>query len=250
MQTKKPRLAHLVLVFLAACLVLAALSVTPQDTTHADNLAKPMALNCTGVGTISPAKITTGNSTTITVQSSGSSFDGTSPTPTTTNQIWIRSSNGTTTTLATTFINASELRGVVPGNVKTGKYTVLVVDGGTQCALGTKLTVVSNVAKATDTPEPTTFVRPQTQVVSYSPSPATVYPGENLDFVITLQSVGPVVARQVTASFVTGDLVPRETGGVHFIGDTEPGATPSFPPPLRVPSAQDRGDYEDGGDLL
>ena len=51
-------------------------------------------------------------------------------------------------------------------------------------------------------------------VQSYGASAAQITPNSNLDFEMTIVNAGQATAGNVLATFVSGDFVPRATGGV------------------------------------
>ena len=93
-------------------------------------------------------------------------------------------------------------------------------------------------AGPTDTPEPsptpapTDFIRPLLVVQSYGASSAQISPNSNLDFEMTIVNAGQATAGNVLATFVSGDFVPRATGGVRALGTMAPGQPVRFWQPL------------------
>ncbi len=140
--------------------------------------------------------------------------------------------------LETTYVSASVLRATVVAGISTGQYDVQVVnpDAATAVLPGALTVVVPAGFTATPepsaTPAPTAFVRPLLVVQSYGASSAQVTPGQNLDFEMTLVNAGQATASNILATFVSGDFVPRDTGGVRAVGTLTPGQPARFWQPL------------------
>lgn len=140
--------------------------------------------------------------------------------------------------LQTAFVSNSVLRALVPAGLPPGQYTVGVVnpDAATAQLPGAlNVTAPAGPTATPDpsrTPEPTPFVRPVLVVQSYGASTPQLVPGQNLDFEMTLVNAGQAAATNILATFVSGDLVPRETGGVRALGTLAPGETIRFWQPL------------------
>lgn len=66
----------------------------------------------------------------------------------------------------------------------------------------------------TSTPLPTQFVRPLVLAPSYGASTAVVVPGQDFEIQVNLRNDGQLVALNVVADFVAGELEPRQAGGV------------------------------------
>ncbi|HSM57266.1 MAG TPA: hypothetical protein VK879_14035 [Candidatus Sulfomarinibacteraceae bacterium] len=143
--------------------------------------------------------------------------------------------------LDTTFVSASMLRALLPANVAPGVYHVRVVNPDAGAAvLENALTITAPAPtagpteppEATATPQPTAFLRPVIVVQSYGASSAEITPGSDLAFEITLANAGQSTASNIIATFVSGDFVPRATGGVHAVGVLTPGQPSRFWQPL------------------
>ncbi len=140
--------------------------------------------------------------------------------------------------LETTYVSASVLRATIPAGIAPGRYGVRVVNPNAAVAeLPDALTVLppagpTATPEPSPTPPPTAFVRPLLVVSSYGASSAQITPGQNLDFEMTLANAGQATATNVLATFVSGDFVPRDTGGVRALGTLGPGQTARFWQPL------------------
>ncbi len=140
--------------------------------------------------------------------------------------------------LETTFVSRQVLRANVTAGVPPGSYDVQVVNPNAATAvLRSGLSVVLP-AGPTDTPEPTPtaaptdFIRPLLVVQSYGASAPQITPNQNLDFEMTLVNAGQATAGNVLVTFVSGDFVPRATGGVRALGTMAPGQPVRFWQPL------------------
>lgn len=137
----------------------------------------------------------------------------------------------------------------VPGSTTGTAYNVTVFSAttpDTNCDVEAgALTVYSPNSTAAPAPAstatreptaaPTAFMRPLVTVLSYGASSRVLYPGQDIDFEITLQNNGPIVAKNVVVEFSGTDLLPRETGGLRTPGDIAGGGgTVRFFQPLRV----------------
>jgi uncharacterized repeat protein (TIGR01451 family) len=140
--------------------------------------------------------------------------------------------------LETTYVSASVLRATVPAGVAPGRYSIRVVNPNAALAELLDAIIILPPAGPTATPEPsptpppTAFVRPLLVVNSYGASSAQITPGQNLDFEMTIANAGQATATNVLATFVSGDFVPRNTGGVRALGALGPGQTARFWQPL------------------
>ncbi len=137
--------------------------------------------------------------------------------------------------LDTTYVAASLLTAQLPANAPAGTYTVRVLNpDGSAAALPNALTITGGTATpaASATPAPTAFTRPQLVVVSYGASAAAIAGGADYDFEMTLQNAGQGAATNVVAEFVSGDFLPRVTGGIRAIGTLAPGQASRFFQPL------------------
>jgi hypothetical protein len=76
------------------------------------------------------------------------------------------------------------------------------------------------------------YERPVIVVDSYSLDQDTISPGNSFILFITLYNAGQQYATNVVAIFSSGDLIPRETGGVIAVGEIAPGNHREFAQPL------------------
>ncbi len=83
----------------------------------------------------------------------------------------------------------------------------------------------------TDAP-PSNYERPVIVVDTYSLDQDTISPGNSFKLFITLFNAGQQYATNVVATFSSGDLMPRETGGVVAVGEIAPGNHREFAQPL------------------
>ncbi|MBX7254062.1 MAG: IPT/TIG domain-containing protein, partial [Candidatus Promineofilum sp.] len=140
--------------------------------------------------------------------------------------------------LETTYVSRQVLRANVPTGVPAGSYDVQVVNPDAATAVLRGALAVVPPAGPTDTPEPsptpapTDFIRPLLVVQSYGASAPQITPGQNLDFEMTIVNAGQAAAANVLATFVSGDFVPRATGGVRALGTLAPGQPIRFWQPL------------------
>ncbi|MCC6905240.1 MAG: hypothetical protein IT326_05300, partial [Anaerolineae bacterium] len=130
--------------------------------------------------------------------------------------------------LALTVTSASTLTAQVPAGLTPGGYSISV-NYPSKC-----VTLGFTVTGATPTPQPTGFVRPLVTVFSYGASSTILTPGEDIDFEMTVQNQGQLRAANVVVTFLTGDLIPRATGGVVAVGDLAPGQSYRFFQPFTV----------------
>jgi hypothetical protein len=88
-------------------------------------------------------------------------------------------------------------------------------------------------ASIAPTSEPTNgYERPMIVVDSYSLDKDTISPGDSFILFITLYNAGQQYATNVVATFSSGDLMPRETGGVVAVGEIAPINHREFAQPL------------------
>ncbi len=84
-----------------------------------------------------------------------------------------------------------------------------------------------------NTPTPTeVYKRPLIVVRSYNASVEDITPGKEFTLDVKLANEGGISATNVVATFVSGDFMPRETGGVIAAGDIEPGEKHKITQPL------------------
>jgi hypothetical protein len=140
--------------------------------------------------------------------------------------------------LSTSFFSNTTLRAAVPAGIPVGTYTVTVTNPDASAAsLPNSLTVIqaAPTAAATQTVEPPIgYERPVVVVDSYSISQEKISPGNNFTLYITLYNAGQQYAKNIVATFVPGDLIPRETGGVVAVGEIAPSNHHDFSQPLLV----------------
>ena len=140
--------------------------------------------------------------------------------------------------LETRFVSANVLRAIVPAGLPPGFYGVRVVNpNGATADMPNALNIVPPAGPTATpapslTPAPTAFIRPLLVVSSYGASSAQIVPGQNLDFEMTIANAGQATATNVVATFVSGDFVPRDTGGVRALGAMGPGQEVRFWQPL------------------
>lgn len=149
--------------------------------------------------------------------------------------------------LNTTFVSSSLLRAVLPAGAAPGVYSLTVVNPDAASATLANALIVTGPPAAThtpaptNTPAPTAFVRPLLVVNSYGASSAEITPGANLDFEMTIGNAGQSRATNVVATFIAGDFVARNTGGVRALGTLDPGQSSRFWQPLNASSGLTRG---------
>jgi hypothetical protein len=88
---------------------------------------------------------------------------------------------------------------------------------------------------STDTPPPTShpdYLRPIIVVRYYSASGGSVTPGTDFNLTIQLKNSGQEIAHNVVVTFLYGDLIPRDTGGVIALGMVQPENHAEFVQPL------------------
>ncbi len=142
--------------------------------------------------------------------------------------------------LVTSFSSATNLSSKVPAGVPVGLYTVTVTNPDSSTAsLTDALTVISEAPTVapTDTVEPPgNFERPVIVVDTYSLDQDTISPGEAFTLFVTLYNAGQQYAKNIVATFSTGDVMPRGTGGVVAVGEIAPGNHSEFGQPLYLSS--------------
>ncbi len=186
------------------------------------------------ISSVTPDSVSSGHATTITV--AGNDFvDGT-----------VVSLDGFGP-LSTTFASNTNLSAAFPASVPAGTYTVTVTNPDSSTAsLANALEVVPVAPTAsptiTVTPSPTreppnSYERPVIVVDGYSLDEDTISPGDYFTLYVTLYNAGQQYATNVTANFTSGDLVPRDTGGVVAAGEIAPGNHKEFGQPLYLSSS-------------
>lgn len=87
---------------------------------------------------------------------------------------------------------------------------------------------LAGTALAQDAPN-----RPLVVVIDYSfGDDEYINPGETFTLSMRLQNEGQTAARNLVATFTSGELVPLDTGGVVGLGDVQPGSERSFSQPV------------------
>lgn len=242
--SKRTRAVSLVLISAGLCVVVGLIALAAPGPTYASGLSQMTCPNPPNgvvvVDSVEPGSIKNSGPVTLTIVGQG--FD--QP-----DSIVVLPGYSA---LQTTVINGNLLTAEVPSGIpgkEDGKYYDVMVlstnDPSSNCdviedGLKVKSPATSEPTETpelTSTPAPTNFVRPSLAVQSYGASSPTLTPGQNVDFEMTLQNPGQVTATNVTATFVTGDLIPRETGGTQVLPDLPPGETYRFFQPLRVNSS-------------
>jgi hypothetical protein len=91
----------------------------------------------------------------------------------------------------------------------------------------------TTVITGTSTVEPPgSYERPVIVVESYSLDQDTISPGNSFTLFVFLYNAGQQYATNIVATFTSGDLVPRQTGGVVAVGEIAPGNHAEFGQPL------------------
>jgi hypothetical protein len=196
-------------------LIVAALSAAP-------------AARAAGPFSVTPDTVSNANSTTLVIQRPEGGF--------TEGSVVAVDNVGA---LATDYVSPSVLTAVVPAGAPAGTFDVTVVlTNSTSLVLQNGLTIVgpTSTPVPTNTPAPTAFGRPLLVVQSYGASSPELWPGSDIDFEITFVNQGQVQAINAVASFPSGDLIPRVTGGVRAMGALDPGGTSRIFQPFTVNS--------------
>jgi hypothetical protein len=179
-------------------------------------IAAPVA-RAAGPFTVTPDTVSNANSTTLVIQRAEGGF--------TEGSVVAVDNVGA---LATEYVSPSVLTAVLPAGSPAGTFDVTVVlTNSSSLTLPNGLTIVgpTSTPEPTHTPAPTAFGRPLLVVQSYGASSPELWPGSDIDFEITFVNQGQVRAINAVASFTTGDLIPRVTGGVRALGALDPGGT-------------------------
>lgn len=159
--------------------------------------------------------------------------------------------------LNTTFSSNTTMMAVVPAGIPSGIYDLTITNPDfSAVSLVNALTVIletptvtpsltppsppptiiitaAPTVAITSTSEPTNgYERPVIVVDTYSLDQDTISPGNSFILFITLYNAGQQYATNVVATFSSGDLIPRETGGVVAIGEIAPGNHREFAQPL------------------
>lgn len=143
--------------------------------------------------------------------------------------------------LITSFSSTTSLSANVPAGVPVGTYSVTVTNPNSSTAsLSDALTVISEaptVAPTATLEPPSNFERPVIVVDTYSLDQDTISPGEAFTLFVTLYNAGQQYAKNIVATFSTGDVMPRGTGGVVAVGEIAPGNHSEFSQPLYLSSS-------------
>jgi hypothetical protein len=131
--------------------------------------------------------------------------------------------------LSTTYVSPTTLTAVVPNGIPAGVYTVSVTNLD---ASGASLPNGMTVTEPAVTPNPDPFGRPQIVVDSYKANVSVIQFGQEFNLKVTIYNSGQLTASNVQASFTTGDLIPRQTGGVVAVGSIGPDNNASFSQPM------------------
>lgn len=222
----------------AACFAASGLPLEQATPAHAQTASCPAPSGTVTILSITPTSMNNATASTITINGNVGSFE-----------------NGATVVLGnysalpSTFVSDAQITVLVPtsipGSIAGTVYDVTVINPGGSCNVSPdNLTVYGpnptvapmpvSTATREATPLPTAFVRPLVTVLSYGASSRVLYPGQDIDFEITLQNSGQIVAKNVIVEFSGNDLLPRETGGLRTPGDIAAGGSVRFFQPLRV----------------
>ncbi|MBN2146908.1 MAG: IPT/TIG domain-containing protein [Anaerolineales bacterium] len=137
--------------------------------------------------------------------------------------------------LETSFASATTLTAILPAGVPAGAYTVRVTNpDSASVTLPNGLTVLAPAEPTATTQPQAGYERPLIVIKSYSASVDTISPGTAFTLYVKLENAGQRTANNVTAVFASGDLSPRETGGVIAAGDIDPGTRQEIVQPLTV----------------
>lgn len=209
--------AHGIITFALLVIALAAL---PQ-----------VGLAAVGITSVSPGTIQFGTSATITI--SGSEF-----------VVGSAASLESYGELTTTYVSATTLTALVPGDVPTGTYTLRVdnPDGSwatlfsavtiTQAAITPENTAQTPVPTHTQQAPPDNIYRPLVVIDSYSTNKDPLVPGENFTLTVKLYNKGRSIATNLIAIFTVGDFIPQGTGGVVAVREIDAGETQKIEQPM------------------
>lgn len=93
-------------------------------------------------------------------------------------------------------------------------------------------TVTPSVEPTQTVIPPGNYERPVIVVDTYSLDQDTISPGSAFTIFITLYNAGQQYAKNIVATFASGDLIPRQTGGLVAVGEIAPGNHSQFGQPL------------------
>lgn len=131
--------------------------------------------------------------------------------------------------LSTTYVSPTTLNAVVPNGIPAGVYTLTVTNpDASSASLPSGLTVT----EPEPTSQPAPFGRPQIVIKSYKANVGVIQFGQEFNLSVTVHNSGQQGASNVQASFASGDLIPRKTGGVVAIGSIGSDNKASFSQPM------------------
>ncbi len=163
------------------------------------------ALDITG---ISPAAVTAGVASTITITGTGFEAD------------IVVTLSGYPNPLVITSWSTTELTVTVPADVPAGVYTITASSLLSPPADSfSSLTVLAPTAAPQPTNTPGPFGRPQLAVKSYRTNVGEIRYGQDFNLVVRMENAGQYRAYNIQAVFTSSDLVPLKTGGVAVVGD-------------------------------
>ena len=138
--------------------------------------------------------------------------------------------------LTTFYMSNVTLLADLPAGIAEGVYSVTVTNPDSSTAtLANALTVVAIAPTATPSPVPVVgYERPVIVVYSYNASESSPSVGGSFTMHIKLYNAGQKYATNVVATFATGDLIPRDTGGVVAVGDIAPDNRADLSQPFTV----------------
>lgn len=105
-------------------------------------------------------------------------------------------------------------------NIKTLIFTFLLIVALVVAAPVSASSTVQDEPTPTTTPKPS-YWRPLVVVVSYSPTDA-IKPGQDFTVSLQIRNNGQRVANNVMIQFASGDLIPRENGGISAMSQLVP----------------------------
>jgi len=131
--------------------------------------------------------------------------------------------------LSTSYVSPTTLSAVVPNGIPAGVYTLTVTNADASSAsLPNGLTVIGPEL----TSQPAPFGRPQIVIKSYKANVGVIQFGQEFNLSVTVHNSGQQEASNVQASFASGDLIPRKTGGVVAVGSLGSDKKASFSQPM------------------
>ncbi|HLE14916.1 MAG TPA: hypothetical protein VI776_09215 [Anaerolineales bacterium] len=128
--------------------------------------------------------------------------------------------------------------------IAQGEATPLVTPETPSPEPPTQTPTLEPPAQETDTPEPTEtntlqptqddFRRPLVVVRGYSASTSNILPGSVFDLEVRLANEGQETAKNIVATFASGDFFPTQTGGVVAVTDLPAGDKHKIVQPLKA----------------